>query len=120
MQPEVIETEPATGQHDRRVRRLSVIAPMLNEADHIETFIADVVAQDFRGELELLVADGGSTDDSVERLWAAAARAGLGVTVIDNPARWVSPGLNACIGKATGDLLVRMDCHTRYPADYLR
>ena len=32
----------------------------------------------------------------------------------------MSQGLNACIRQARGDLIVRLDCHSRYPADYLR
>jgi hypothetical protein len=40
--------------------------------------------------------------------------------VLDNPAGWVSQGLNTCIGKARGDLIVRVDCHSRFPSDYLR
>jgi succinoglycan biosynthesis protein ExoA len=100
--------------------RVSVVAPMWNEAGHIEDFVADIAAQDYEGELELLVADGRSTDDSVELLKAAAERDGLAVTVLDNPDRWVSAGLNACIRAATGDLIVRVDCHSRYPTDYVR
>ena len=100
--------------------RISVIAPMRDEAANVDSFVADLDAQDFAGELEVLVADGRSTDDSVERLRAAAARAGLELTVLDNPAGWVSPGLNLCIARAGGDLVVRLDCHSRYPADYLR
>lgn len=92
---------------------------MWNEARHIEQFVADLAAQDFDGEVELLVADGRSTDGSVEALQAAADRHGVQVEVLDNPARWVSAGLNACIRRATGDLIVRVDCHSGYPADYL-
>jgi len=103
-----------------RVKRVSVIAPMWNEAAHIEGFVADIAAQDFDGELELLVADGASSDGSVERLRAAAEREGIEVTVLDNPARWVSAGLNSCIRAATGGLIVRVDCHSRYPTDYVR
>jgi succinoglycan biosynthesis protein ExoA len=102
------------------VRRISVIAPMFNEADHVEGLVADIAAQDWDGERELLVADGRSTDGSVARLREAAARHGLPVTVLDNPERWVSPGLNRCVRAATSDLIVRVDCHSRYPADYLR
>jgi succinoglycan biosynthesis protein ExoA len=120
MQTERNQADAAAAHDERRVRRISVIAPMLNESSHIETFIEDLAAQDFRGELELLVADGGSTDGSAARLKTAGESVGLDLMVIDNPARWVSPGLNACIRRATGDLLVRMDCHTRYPPDYLR
>jgi succinoglycan biosynthesis protein ExoA len=100
--------------------RVSVVAPMWNEAKHIEGFVADMAAQDYEGELELIVADGRSTDGSVEVLRAAAEREGLDVTVLDNPSRWVSAGLNACIRAASGELIVRVDCHSRYPEDYVR
>jgi succinoglycan biosynthesis protein ExoA len=109
-----------THRFEGPIERVSVIIPMLNEAPHLEHLVDDLAAQDFSGDLEVLVADGGSTDGSVDVLRAAADRAGLPVTIIDNPARWISPGLNACIRAATGDLIVRVDCHTRYPADYVR
>jgi glycosyltransferase involved in cell wall biosynthesis len=58
-----------------RVRFISIIAPMLNEAGHVERFVADVAAQDFEGDVE--AADRGSSDGSVEWLKAAGARRGL-------------------------------------------
>jgi succinoglycan biosynthesis protein ExoA len=103
-----------------RINRISVIAPMLNEAPHVEQLASDLAKQDFAGEVEVLVADGGSSDGSVVLLTSAAERLGLALQVLDNPAGWVSQGLNACIGKATGDLIVRVDCHSRFPSDYLR
>jgi len=93
---------------------------MLNEADHVHAFVADVAGQDFEGEIELLVADGGSKDGSLERLKEAAERAGVDLILLSNPSRWVSSGLNACIERARGDLIVRLDCHSRYPPDYVR
>src|SRR5262249_740484 len=93
---------------------------MLNEAGQIERFVDDVADQDFAGDIEVIVADGGSTDGSVDRLKAAAERRGLTLTVLENPSSWVSQGLNACINRARGDLLVRLDCHSGYPPDYLR
>ena len=102
------------------IRRISVIAPMRNESRHIEAVVQDIAAQDFDGEVELIVADGASTDDSVERLQAAAQRLRVALTVISNPERHVSSGLNRCIRTAAGDLVVRVDCHSRYPPDYLR
>lgn len=102
------------------IRTVSVMAPMWNEARNVDDLVADLAAQDFEGELELLFADGGSNDGSVERLRAAAERHGLVVTIFHNPKRWVSHGLNLCVEAASGDLLVRIDCHTRYPSDYVR
>ena len=102
------------------IQRISVIAPMLNEAAHIGQLVADVASQDFAGEVEVFVADGGSTDGCEQLLMQQAERLGVQVTLLDNPHRWVSHGLNACIRRATGDLIVRLDCHSRYPSDYLR
>jgi glycosyltransferase involved in cell wall biosynthesis len=94
--------------------------PLRNERANVDSFVDDLAAQDFEGELEVLVADGASDDGGIERLRAAARDAGLRLQVMDNPAGWVSPGLNACIREARGELIVRLDCHSRYPADYLR
>src|SRR3954453_9041070 len=97
------------------IERISVIAPMLNEAAHVEQLVEDVAAQTFTGEIEVFVADGGSTDGGDQLLLGAAQRLGVHVTLLENPDRWVSYGLNACIRRATGDLIVRLDCHSRYP-----
>jgi len=102
------------------VNRISIIVPMLNEAEHVDQFVTDVAAQDFEGDVELLVADGCSTDASVERLRTAVARHGVPLILLENRARWASQGLNKCVREATGELLVRLDCHSRYPSDYLR
>jgi glycosyltransferase involved in cell wall biosynthesis len=103
-----------------QIRLISVVVPMLNEAGHVGRMVEDLAAQDWGGQLELIVADGGSTDGSVAELRAAAESRDVPLTVLDNPARWVSHGLNACIRAARGDLIVRLDCHSRYPRDYLR
>jgi len=103
-----------------RIARVSVIVPMRDAAAHLAPLVRDIAAQDFPGDLEVLVADGNSTDGSAALLRSAADGHDLNLRVIDNPAGWVSPGLNACIREARGNLIVRMDCHTRYPADYIR
>ncbi|MFN2467480.1 MAG: glycosyltransferase [Gaiellaceae bacterium] len=105
------------------IRRIAVIVPMLDEADHVGHLVDDLRAQDFEGEVEVFVADGGSTDGSPERLRAAAAQAGLRLSVLENPRRTAAAGLNVCLEALRGrdvDLVVRLDCHSHYPADYFR
>jgi succinoglycan biosynthesis protein ExoA len=101
------------------IERISVVAPMRDESQrNLTVFVDDLAAQDFTGELEVLVADGGGCDRA--HMAAVAERHGIDLRVLDNPDGWVSPGLNTCIRVATGDLIVRLDCHSRYPKDYLR
>jgi succinoglycan biosynthesis protein ExoA len=102
------------------ITSISVIVPLRNERANVDRFVDDLAAQDFAGALDVLVADGASDDGGIERLRAAARDAGLRLRVLDNPAGWVSHGLNACIREARGDLIVRLDCHSRYAEDYLR
>jgi succinoglycan biosynthesis protein ExoA len=102
------------------ITTVTIIAPMLNEIGHVDDFVADIAAQDFEGQVEVFVADGGSSDGSRERLLTQAEQRGVRLTLIDNPRRIVAPGLNACIKHATGELVVRLDCHSRYPPQYVR
>jgi glycosyltransferase involved in cell wall biosynthesis len=102
------------------IQSVTLVAPMRNEARHVETFIADVGAQDFDLPIELIVADGMSSDGSIDLLRAAADAAGVDLTVLPNPDRYVSHGLNRCIRASSGDFIIRLDLHTRYPSDYVR
>jgi glycosyltransferase involved in cell wall biosynthesis len=70
-------------------------------------------------QVEILVADGLSDDGTREVLRQYSEKAPQ-VRMIDNPGRIVSTGLNAAIGAATGEVIIRMDAHTVYAGDYIR
>lgn len=101
-------------------RTVSVIVPCRNERGHIDAFCASVARQKLPPgwRLQVLVADGMSDDGTREQLQALAARDDR-YLCIDNPARIVSPGLNAAIAQARGEVIVRMDVHTRYEPGYI-
>ena len=76
-------------EHRRRLGRrpfVTVAMPCLDEARYIEACLRSVLAQDYpRDLLEVIVADGGSTDgtrDIVARIAAEDPR----VVLVDNPA----------------------------------
>jgi len=100
--------------------RVTIAMPAYNEERYIEACIASVQAQDYPpGLIEILIADGRSTDrtrEIVDRLAAADPR----IHLVDNPARLQAAGLGLLVKQATGDVIVRMDVHCEYAADYVR
>ena len=101
-------------------RIASVIVPCRNERAHVESFVASALAQRLAAawQLEVIVADGASDDGTLELL-ARLASADARLRVVANPARIVSTGLNLALAEARGDVVVRMDVHTTYAADYV-
>ena len=98
---------------------VSVLTPVLNEADHIREAVAAMCAQRFDGEVEFLFMDGGSSDGTratLEELACADPR----IRVFDNPGRQVPHGLNVGLLHARGEFVGRMDAHTFYPGEYLK
>jgi len=99
---------------------VSIIVPCRNERGHIDAFCADALQQALPApwQLELIVADGGSDDGTRRRLHELAA-AEPRLRVVDNPERIVASGLNRALAVAQGEVVVRMDVHTRYASDYV-
>ncbi|HEV3189655.1 MAG TPA: glycosyltransferase family 2 protein [Polyangiaceae bacterium] len=99
---------------------VTVAIPCRDEEAHIEACIRSVQAQDWpRDRLEVLVADGMSLDATREILGRLAAEDPR-IQLVDNPARLQAAGLNECIRRARGDVIVRMDVHADYAEDFVR
>ena len=91
--------------------RVSVVVPVLNEERHIAEALQSVVDQDYPAELiEILVADGGSTDRT-RALVSEVARADSRVRLLDNPGRNQAAGLNVAIDAGRGEVVARLDGH---------
>lgn len=90
-----------------------------NEAAHLEATLRAVFDQDYEGGLEVVVADGRSTDGTLAILRRRASEDSR-LKVVDNPELAVGPGLNRAIGAAGGQILVRCDGHAELAPDYVR
>jgi succinoglycan biosynthesis protein ExoA len=100
--------------------RVTIAMPSYNEEHYIEACIRSVQAQDYPRELiEILVADGRSTDRTREIL-AQLAEEDPRIVMVDNPARLQAAGLGQLVKQATGDIIVRMDVHCEYDPTYVR
>jgi len=98
-----------------------LVIPTLNEARHIERVLHTLLED--RGELELrvVVVDGGS-DDGTQSLVEAVAERHPEVTLLHNPKRIQSSGINLAVRRygRDADVLIRCDAHALYPVGYAR
>jgi len=98
---------------------VSIIIPCLNEVDFIENCLENMLSQeDVSGGYEVIVVDGMSDDGTREKLLSLAEKTET-VRVVDNPRRIQAAALNIGIREALGDVIVRIDAHSRYEKDYV-
>ena len=102
-------TEDEAGPRPFTIERVSVIIPCLNAAETLHAQLEALRRQTWRGEIEVLVADNGSTDGSVEL--AASWRDRLpGLRVIPAADRkGPAHARNVAAAAATGDVLLFCD-----------
>ncbi|HEY3672414.1 MAG TPA: glycosyltransferase family 2 protein [Acidimicrobiia bacterium] len=93
---------------------VSVVIPTYNEQQHLARTLASVLRQTYPNIVEVLVADGLSTDDTRD-----IARTFPGVVVVDNPERIQSAGLNHALARVRGEIVVRVDGHCVLADDYV-
>ena len=93
---------------------VSIILPVLNEEAQLERCLHSVAEQSYAAIIEVVVADGGSTDGT-----PSVASTFPRVCVVDNPRRIRPAGLNTAIAAASGDIIVRVDARTALAPDYV-
>lgn len=97
---------------------VTVIMPILNEERHLVDSVNRILAQQYAGALDIVLAVGPSKDRTRE-VADDLARGSNRVTVVDNPTGRTPAGLNAAIAAATGEVIVRVDGHAMIQSDYV-
>jgi len=100
---------------------VSIIIPCFNEEHTIQLLLEAIYAQTFpRSQMEVVIADGRSTDQTRQQIEAfQIGHADLEVRIIDNPKRAIPAGLNRAIQAAQGQWIVRLDAHSVPQSDYV-
>lgn len=98
---------------------ISIVVPLLNEEPYIEGLARSLLELDYpETQYEIIMADGGSSDRTLEVL--ARVNADGRIRVLDNPGRTAPAALNVAIAAAGGEIITRIDAHSRVAPDYLR
>ncbi|MGQ0626447.1 MAG: glycosyltransferase family 2 protein [Sporichthyaceae bacterium] len=98
--------------------RVAVVMPVLNERRHLRAAVQAIGAQDYAGELEIVLAVGPCTDGT-EAIAAELVAADARIRTVPNPTGYTPCALNAAIAASTGEVVVRVDGHAILPADYI-
>lgn len=98
---------------------VSYVIPVLNEVEYIEDAIRTVLAQDYAGDKELILALGPSTDGTTQLVRRLAAEDARIVTVL-NPDTDIPVALNLAIKASRYPIIVRVDAHSELEPGYTR
>jgi glycosyltransferase involved in cell wall biosynthesis len=100
--------------------RVSVVIPCCNEAEFIEQLLDAVAAQEMPPH-EVIVVDNGSTDDSRLLVGAYAARhPAMPLRLLGCATAGAAAAMNVGIRAAGGDVIVRLDAHSKPHPAYIR
>ncbi len=100
---------------------VSVIIPCYNEQATISQLLDALYDQSYPLiRMEVIIADGLSTDDTrqVIQSWIND-HPDLTVRVVDNPERIIPAALNIAIAESRGEVILRLDAHSRPNLDYV-
>lgn len=93
--------------------KVSIIVPVLNEAENIARLVTQLRTNGKDSLAELIVVDGGSTDETVQKAQEA------GAIVFRSPHRGRAKQMNFATQFATGDILYFVHGDTLPPASYM-
>ena len=99
-------------------RQISIILPVLNEADHLEESIHSILSQDYLGDIEIILAIGPS-HDGTEKIAQALADRDSRIVLVENPSGRTASALNIAIAATKYSIIVRVDGHSQIPNNYL-
>ncbi len=95
---------------------LSIICPCLNEEDYIEG-VLDFFIEAKPKEKEFFLVDGGSTDNTISII-KRYQKDYPNIILLDNPDKIVPFALNKAIPQCKGDIIIRIDAHSKYAPNY--
>lgn len=103
--------------------KLSFIIVAYNAGILLDNSLESLINQDYpHNEIEVILVDGISSDDTKKKMLDFQKESkGFGrVVVKDNPGKYLACGWNVALKEATGEIILRVDAHTKFPKDFVR
>ena len=99
---------------------VSFVMPVRNEEQHLASAVESVLAQElpkgYKAQLVLAVGPSSDATDSIARELETKHKE---LSVVDNPSGLTSAGLNLAINNSEGDVIVRVDAHSKLTPGYV-
>ena len=92
-----------------------------NSGKYLPDIFTDIAAQDFpKSDVEFLLVDGMSADNTKQLVREfSAANTDVQFRFLENPGKILSSGWNAALKEAKGDIIMRIDAHSRIPVNFI-
>ncbi len=98
--------------------KISIIIPCLNEEKYIVTCLDSLLDSDYdKLKMEVLVVDGMSSDKTREIVKDYTNKHSY-IKLLDNPDKIVPKAMNLAISQASGEYIIRLDAHSKFPKNY--
>ncbi len=97
---------------------ITIILPIRNEREKISGTLDSILSQSYKGKMEIIIADGMSTDGTREIIDIYKDE-NPQIHIIDNPEKIVSTGFNRALTISKGGIIIRIDGHAEVGIDFI-
>ena len=96
--------------------KISIVTPTFNSMRTLEEYMQAILKQNYpHDQIELIIADGGSKDGTLEKLEEYNKKYDISISVYDNPLRTAEAGKAVAVRKAEGDIVCLLDSDNIIP-----
>lgn len=104
----------------KKTNVVSFVMPVRNEEQHLASAVESVLAQELpKGYKSQLVLAVGPSSDATGSIAKELATNHKELSVVENPSGLTSAGLNLAINNSEGDVIVRVDAHSKLTPGYV-
>ncbi len=101
-----------------KYKKIAIVIPVYNEENFIGKCLQSIVEQTYNGEKEIIIADGGSTDKTIDVI-KSYQKDFPNIKLLHNEKKYQSYGRNLAIKNTDAELIAYIDAHSFAEKDWL-